>query len=240
MLHEAGHGMYEQGLRPEWFGLPPGTYASLGIHESQSRMWENQVGRSRSFWTWLLDDTKKAFSPALDNTTLDSFHFAVNAIEPSLIRVEADEVTYNLHIIIRFDLEQQLIDGTLSVDELSEAWDDRYEHDLGIRPPSSQDGVLQDVHWSAGLFGYFPTYTLGNLTSAQLFAAAQRDLGDLDEAHRRGQFEPLLGWMRQNVHQAGRRYSGAELVRRATGEPLGAKNLVEYLRGKLRPLYGLT
>ena len=146
--------------------------ASLGIHESQSRMWENQVGRSRSFWSWLLDDAKQVFSPELDSASIDAFYFAVNAVEPSLIRVEADEVTYNLHIIIRFDLEQQLIDGTISVEGLSEAWDDRYERDLGIRPSSRRDGVLQDVHWSAGLFGYFPTYTLGNLTSAQLFAAA--------------------------------------------------------------------
>tara|TARA_R110002049_G_scaffold305056_1_gene500987 strand:+ start:26167 stop:27687 length:1521 start_codon:yes stop_codon:yes gene_type:complete len=239
MMHEAGHGMYEQGLRSDWFGLPPGSYVSLGIHESQSRMWENQVGRSRPFWQWLFDDLKQSFSSQMDAVTLDSFYAAINAVQPSLIRVEADEVTYNLHIIIRFDLEQQLIGGTLPVKDLPDAWNDRYENDLGIRPASDRDGVLQDVHWGAGLFGYFPTYSLGNMTGAQLFAAAERELGNLDDDFRHGRFAPLLDWMRRNVHQPGRRHTGPELVRQVTGRPLEATDLVTYLRGKLRPLYGL-
>ena len=239
MLHEAGHGMYEQGLRPDWFGLPPGQYASLGIHESQSRLWENQVGKSRSFWDWLFDHARTEFAPQLDTVSLDAFHFAVNSVKPSLIRIEADEVTYNLHIIIRFDLEQRLIDGSLSVDELPEAWNTRYEQDLGVRVTSDADGVLQDVHWSAGLIGYFPTYTLGNLISAQLFDAANHELGDLNALFREGTFEPLRNWLETNVHQVGRRYNGPELVQTVCGRSLNADALIAYLRGKLRPLYGL-
>lgn len=239
-LHEAGHGMYEQGLRTEWFGLPPGSYVSLGIHESQSRLWENQVGRSREFWQWLYGDLQTKFSPQLDQVSLDTFHFAINEIKPSLIRVEADEATYNLHIIIRFDLERQLIEQSLSVEDLPAAWDDRYESDLCVRPPSAADGVLQDVHWSAGLFGYFPTYTLGNLASAQLFDAAGHQLGDLGAMFAAGQFGPLLEWLRERIHQPGRCYSGGELVERATGSPLGADALIGYLKAKLEPLYGIV
>lgn len=238
-LHEAGHGMYEQGLRGDWFGLPPGSYVSLGMHESQSRLWENQVGRSRAFWQWLYDDTQRTFSPSLDNVSLDRFHFAVNAIKPSLIRVEADEATYNLHIMIRFDLERQLIDETLSVEDLPAAWNARYQSDLGVCPPSDADGVLQDVHWSAGLIGYFPTYTLGNLAAAQLFATAQEQIGDLDQLFLCGEFRPLLDWLREHIHSPGRCYSGGELVERATGSALTADSLIGYLRAKLEPLYGI-
>ena len=239
-LHEAGHGMYEQGLRTEWFGLPPGSYVSLGIHESQSRLWENQVGRSRPFWEWLYPKTQETFTPQLDEISLDTFHFAINTIRPSLIRVEADEATYNLHIIIRFDLEQQLIDRSLSVADLPEAWNARYESDLGIHPPSDADGVLQDVHWSAGLIGYFPTYTLGNVAAAQLFDAACQQIGDMHELFARGEFRPLLDWLRERIHYEGRCYSGVELVQRATGTPLSAKHLVNYLKTKLEPLYGIS
>ena len=239
-LHEAGHGMYEQGLRRDWFGLPPGSYVSLGIHESQSRLWENQVGRSRAFWEWLYGETQQTFSPELDGVSLDDFHFAVNAIKPSLIRVEADEATYNLHIIIRFDLERQLIDGTLTAVELPDAWNARYESDLGVCPPSDAQGVLQDVHWSAGLIGYFPTYTLGNLAAAQLFDAACNQIGDLDQLFARGEFRPLLDWLHENIHFFGRCYGGADLVERATGSPLSAHYLIDYLKTKLEPLYGLS
>jgi carboxypeptidase Taq len=239
-LHEAGHGLYEQGLRGDWFGLPPGSYASLGIHESQSRLWENQVGRSRSFWQWLYGDLQQTFSPELDQVSLDTFHFAVNAIRPSLIRVEADEATYNLHILIRFDLERQLIDETLSVDDLPDAWNARYESDLGVCPSSPAEGVLQDVHWSAGLIGYFPTYTLGNLAAAQLFDAAQTQIGDLDQMMARGEFRPLLDWLRERIHYFGRCYSSAELVERATGSELSADSLISYLKSKLEPLYGIS
>ncbi len=238
-LHEAGHGMYEQGLRRDWFGLPPGSFVSLGIHESQSRLWENQVGRSLPFWEWLFPQAQRTFAPQLDAVSLDTFYFAVNAVAPSLIRVEADEATYNLHIIIRFDLERQLIDGSLSLADLPEAWNARYESDLGIRPSSDASGVLQDVHWSAGLFGYFPTYTIGNLASAQLFDAARREISDLDGLFRQGEFRPLLDWLRQNVHSFGRCYPGSQLIEQATGTQLGADHLIDYLKTKLEPLYQL-
>ncbi len=238
-LHEAGHGMYEQGMRPEWFGLPPGSYCSLGVHESQSRLWENQVGRSRAFWKWLLPEASSFLSPVLDGVSVDDFHFAINEVRPSLIRVEADEATYNLHIIIRFDLEQQLIDGQLPVDDLPEAWTTRYQSDLGISPPSDADGVLQDVHWSAGLIGYFPTYTLGNLASAQLYDAANHSLGGIPALLERGEFLPLLEWLRENVHRQGQYESGELLIEQASGKPLGASSLMGYLSEKLRRLYGL-
>jgi carboxypeptidase Taq len=238
-LHEAGHGMYEQGLRTEWFGLPLGSYVSLGIHESQSRLWENQVGRSQAFWKWLYRETQQSFAPQLENVSLETFHFAINAVRPSLIRVEADEATYNLHIIIRFDLEQELIDGSLKVRDLPEAWNTRYESDLGIRPSCDAEGVLQDVHWSAGLFGYFPTYTLGNLAAAQLFATASEQIGDLEELFARGEFRPLLDWLRERIHFHGRCYSGNELIERACGHPLSADPLITYLTHKLRRLYDL-
>jgi carboxypeptidase Taq len=237
-LHEAGHGMYEQGLRTDdWFALPPGSYGSLGIHESQSRLWENQVGRSRSFWQWLLPKAKELFPSALGDATVEQMQKAVNTVSPSLIRVEADEATYNLHILIRFDLERRLIDGSLPVTDLPDAWNARYQSDLGLVPPSDADGVLQDVHWSAGLFGYFPTYTLGNLISAQLYDAAEHDLGDLDAMFQIGDFNALRHWLRRNVHTHGQCYSQSQLVQRATGRPLSARPLVEYLQAKLRPLY---
>jgi carboxypeptidase Taq len=239
-LHEAGHGMYEQGLPSSWFGLPPGTCASLGIHESQSRLWENQVGRSRAFWKWLLPQTQQHLGSSLAGVDLDTLYFAVNEVEPSLIRVEADETTYNLHILIRFDLERQLIEDTLSVEDLPDAWNGRYESDLGVRPPSDASGVLQDVHWSAGLIGYFPTYTLGNLASAQLFHAASEQLGDLDAQFEAGEFGPLRQWLRENIHIHGRCYSGGQLVERACGSPLTADHLLRYLRSKLYPLYGIS
>src|SRR5262245_7440960 len=190
ILHEAGHGIYEQGLRSDWFGLPPGQALSLGIHESQSRMWENLVGRSRAFWECFFPTAQTAF-PALAGVKLDDFHFAINEVRPSLIRVEADEATYNLHILVRFELEQELLSGNLPVADLPAAWNGKYRDYLGVTPPSDVDGVLQDIHWSAGLVGYFPTYSLGNLYAAQLFDRADADLGGLDGHFARGEFQPL-------------------------------------------------
>ncbi|TWT70175.1 carboxypeptidase M32 [Crateriforma conspicua] len=236
-MHEAGHGIYEQGLRADWFGLPPGSYASLSVHESQSRLWENQVGRSRAFWQWLLPQATEVLDSSLEGVSADEFYFATNAVGPSLIRVEADEATYNLHIIIRFDLERQLIAGDLSVDQLPEAWNARYESDLGIRPTSDADGVLQDVHWSAGLFGYFPTYTLGNLIAAQLFATVQAAMPDLEHQIATGEFGPLCHWLRKNVHEPGKCYRTPQLVQKVTGNDLSAAPLISYLKDKLSSLY---
>jgi carboxypeptidase Taq len=238
-LHEAGHGIYEQGLAPEHFGLPLGQYVSLGIHESQSRMWENFVGRGLPFWKHFFPKLANAFPASLTNVSVDDFYWAVNSVRPSLIRVEADETTYNLHIAIRFELERDLIDGSLSVDELPSAWNDKYQKYLGIAPPSDADGVLQDIHWSSALVGYFPTYALGNLYAAQLFEQAQQDLADLDGSLAQGEFAPLRDWLRQKIHSQGRRYSAGELVQRVTGQPLSSSALLRYLHGKLNPLFGL-
>ncbi len=232
VLHEAGHGLYEQGLPTEAFGTPCGSYCSLGVHESQSRLWENQVGRSAAFWQHWFPRLKQAFPGTLSDVTADTFVNAVNAVSPSLIRVEADEATYNLHIAIRFELEVALIGGDLSVADLPGAWNDAYEKSLGVRPPSDATGCLQDIHWSFGGFGYFPTYTLGNLLAAQLFATATAVLPDLNTSIARGDCAPLLNWLREHIHRHGRRFRAGELCRNATGVPLTAKPFLTYLSGK--------
>lgn len=235
-LHEAGHGMYEQGLPAEWFGLPAGYAASLGVHESQSRLWENMIGRSKEFWQWCLPHAKKWF-PQLSGVSVDSIYGDLNRVEASLIRIEADEATYNLHILLRFELERELIDGGLQCLDLPAAWSDRYESYLGIRPGNDSEGVMQDVHWAAGLIGYFPTYTLGNLFAAQLMNAARDDLGDLPNMIRAGHFQPLLEWLRNRVHRHGRCQKPTQLVANATGSPLSSRPFIEYLTEKLTPLY---
>ncbi|HUE74597.1 MAG TPA: carboxypeptidase M32 [Pirellulaceae bacterium] len=240
ILHEAGHGIYDLGLRPEQFGLPPGTYLSLGIHESQSRMWENQVGRSRPFWQHFFPQAQSAFPDALAKTSLDDFFFAINNVQPSLIRVEADEATYNLHIIIRFELEQAILTGDLPIADVPAAWKAKYREYLGIEPPNDADGALQDIHWSAALIGYFPTYSLGNLYSAQFFEQADKDLGGLAAMFARGEFAPLKQWLNQNIHHRGQCYTAAELVKLVTSQPLSHAALMRHLRGKLGTLYGVA
>ncbi len=239
-MHEAGHGIYEQGLPADRYGLPTGEAVSLGIHESQSRMWENFVGRSRAFWEHFFPKAQSMFTDALRDVSLDELYFAVNDVRPSLIRTESDEVTYNLHILIRFELELALVNNELPVADLPTAWNAKYREYLGIESPTDSDGVLQDVHWSGGAIGYFPTYSLGNLYAAQLFEAAGRDLGDLHAMFRRGEFLPLRDWLRQHIHSQGRRYPAAELAKRVTGEPLSHDALMRHLRGKFGPLYNLV
>lgn len=239
-LHEAGHGMYEQGLRGDWFGLPPGSYVSLGIHESQSRLWENQVGRGRSFCDWIFPTLNDTFPAAMAGVSQEDYYRAINAVNPSLIRVEADEATYNLHILIRFELEQAILSGDLPIADLPGAWNEQYRETLGIESPSDADGVLQDVHWSAGLIGYFPTYTLGNLAAAQLFDAATKQIDGLEQCFANGDFKPLLKWLRKYVHQHGACFSGNQLVENASGSPLSADYLMNYLENKLTPVFGLT
>ncbi len=238
VLHETGHGMYEQGLPSAWHRTPLGQTTSTLIHESQSRLWENLVGRSRAFWRWALPRMHQHL-PATKDVTLDALWPALHVVEPSLIRVEADEGTYNLHIAVRFDLERALFAGDLKVEDLPGAWDDAYEKLLGLRPPDTAQGVLQDIHWSLGAFGYFPTYTLGTLASCQLFNAAVRDLGDLDADFEQGEFGRLLAWLRENVHAHGCRYSAQELLRRCTGRELGAEDFLAYLRGVVGEVYGV-
>lgn len=237
ILHEAGHGMYDQGLRSDQYGLPPGTYLSLGIHESQSRMWENLVGRSRAFWDYFYPQAKSQFAEALASVPLDDFFFAINAVQPSLIRVEADEATYNLHIIVRFELEQALLSGDLPTKDLPGAWNEKYQKYLGVTPPSDADGCLQDIHWSAGLIGYFPTYSLGNLYASQFFATADKDSGGLAAQFAQGEFGGLLAWLQKNIHQPGQCYTAAQLCQRVTGRPLAHTDLMQHLQGKLGRLF---
>jgi carboxypeptidase Taq len=239
ILHEVGHGLYEQGLPAEHFGTPLGEAVSLGVHESQSRLWENAVGRSPAFWSYWFPMARRVFHQALHDVTREEFLAAINQVAPSLIRVQADEVTYNLHIIIRFELEQELLSAALPTSELPSAWNRKYEQMLGIRPPDDAQGCLQDIHWSAGLVGYFPTYTLGNIYAAQLFAKAQSDLPELERSFSQGDYTPLREWLRDRVHRHGRRYRPAELIERATRSPIDHRPLLAALRSKYGELYGI-
>ncbi len=233
-MHEAGHGLYEQGLPMEHAGTPLAEAVSMGIHESQSRLWENQVGRSQAFWRWCQPKMQQILG---SQSSAEELYRAANLVRPSFIRVEADEVTYNLHVLVRFELELDLFRGNLDLADLPAAWNQKYQDYLGIQVTDDAQGCLQDVHWSCGLFGYFPTYTLGNLYSAQFFAAAQKALPDLDGQLARGEFDPLRQWLAQNIHCHGKRYSAARLCKKVTGQPLGQAAFMDYLKGKLRPLY---
>ncbi len=237
-IHETGHALYEQGLLAEHWGTPMGQAVSLGVHESQSRLWENFVARSHPFWKHFLPKARRRF-PALVGVSLEYFYLAVNEVRPGLIRVDADEVTYNLHVLLRFELELALFRGELEPQDLPEAWNATMQELLGLTPPDYSNGVMQDVHWSAGLFGYFPTYTLGNIMAAQLFAAAERDLGEQEELFAKGDFRPLLQWLRERVHAQGRRFRPRELMREATGEDLDPGSLINYLEAKAARVYGL-
>ncbi len=239
ILHEMGHGLYEQGLPMEGHRTAHGQAVSLGIHESQSRLWENHVGRSRGFWRWALPRYREAF-PDAPEAGVEEIWPVLHTVKPSFIRVEADEATYNLHIAIRFEIERALVSGDLEVPDLPTAWDDLYEELLGIRPASAAEGVLQDIHWSQGGFGYFPTYTLGTMAAAQLFARAEEVLGDQDAAFAKGEFQPLLDWLRREVHAHGSRFTADELVERATGKPLAADDLLAYLRQTTQEAYGVS
>ncbi len=239
VLHETGHALYDQGLPKEHFGLPRGEYVSLGIHESQSRMWENLVGRSKSFWKALLPKARETFPKALAGVSEQDWYFAINDVRPSLIRTESDEATYNLHVLLRFEIEQALLSGELPVNDLPTEWNARMKKYLGLTPPDDARGCLQDVHWSGGGIGYFPTYTLGNLYAAQFFEQARKDLGDLDAQFARGDFAPLLGWLRKNIHAHGKTYSAGELAQRITGRALTSKPLIDHLKRKASELYGV-
>lgn len=237
-LHEAGHGMYEQGSPMAWDRTPLAGGVSLGIHESQSRTWENIVGRSRAFWQRFLPDLQAAF-PALAGKDLDTFYCGINKVEPSFIRVEADELTYNLHILTRFELECDLLTGALAVEDLPEAWNAKYETYLGIRPSTDSEGCLQDVHWSAGLIGYFPTYSMGNVISYQIWRALERDLGDTDGLMAKGEFAPILNWLRENVYSKGKSIPPKQLVKQVTGKAMDPTDYLEGLSAKYRQIYGI-
>jgi carboxypeptidase Taq len=239
ILHEAGHGIYEQGLDPEHAGTPMGSAISLGIHESQSRLWENMVGRSRPFWDHWFPRARQVFWNSLRDVTVDDFFFAINDVQPSFIRVEADEATYNMHIILRFELEQALVSGDLKPAEVPGIWNEKFQKSFQLKVPDDSLGCLQDIHWSMGGIGYFPTYTLGNLYAAQFMEQVRQDLGDLDADHRRGEFGRLKKWLNEKVHRPGQRFRAGDLCKRITGKPLSHQPLLNYLRRKYTLLYGL-
>ncbi|MHB8636991.1 MAG: carboxypeptidase M32 [Fimbriimonadaceae bacterium] len=238
-LHEAGHGMYEQGSPVDWDRTPLAGGVSLGLHESQSRLWENIVGRSQAFWSHFLPQLQAAF-PAIGGYSIDSFYRAINKVQPSFIRVEADEVTYNLHVLVRFELECDLLTGALKISELPQAWNDKYEAYLGIRPSTDSEGCLQDVHWSGGMIGYFPTYSMGNLLSYQIWNTLKKDIPNVDELMSRGECAPILQWLQKKIYRMGRKVSPKELVLQVTGKPMGSEDYLQGLTSKYRELYALT
>jgi carboxypeptidase Taq len=232
-VHETGHALYEQGLDPAHFGTPMGDAVSLGIHESQSRLWENLVGRSRGFWLHFYPQLQGTFED-LRHVSIDEFRAMMNVVAPGLIRVQADEVTYNLHIVIRFEIERALLSGELRVADLPGTWSELYQRYLGVRPDNDRNGCLQDIHWSQSLIGYFPTYTLGNIYAAQLFEAAERTVGPLEEAFAAGDFAALRDWLRENIHRHGKRYRAPELIERVTGNPPNPSALIASLSHRYR------
>jgi carboxypeptidase Taq len=239
-LHESGHAMYEQGINLAYEGTPLATGTSAGVHESQSRLWENQVGRSRVFWEHYYSILQKTFPGQLDDVSLDSFYRAINKVQRSLIRTEADEVTYNLHVMLRFELELELLEGKLAVRDLAEAWRSRFEADFGIPVPDDKDGVLQDVHWfGGGVGGAFQGYTLGNILSAQFFSLATAAHPQISAEIAQGQFATLLNWLRQNIYVHGSKYTAPELIERVTGGPLSIDPYMTYLREKYGQLYDI-
>ena len=236
-IHEGGHGLYEQGLPPKHYGTPLGEAISLGIHESQSRLWENSVGRSLAFWEYFYPKLQDMFPSQLGATGIEEFYLAINRVTPSLIRVEADELTYNLHIMVRFEIELDMIEERVEVDELPELWNAKMQEYLGIVPTSDAEGILQDVHWSFGAFGYFPTYTLGNLYAAMLFDQASQDLPTLHQDIGQGNLLPLKKWLNDQVHRWGRQYSAANLIHKVTGKNLTPDPFIQSLEKKMGDLY---
>jgi len=239
IIHEAGHGLYEQGHNPVHEGTPLGESVSLGIHESQSRLWENMVGRSRAFCRYLFPIYSTVFPENMTDVTEEEFYAAINEVKPSLIRVEADEITYNLHILLRFEIERGLFTGKYLAEDLPAVWNEKMEALLGIKPPNDGLGVLQDIHWSHGSFGYFPTYTLGNLYAAQFYQAAEDDIPDLTGRISRGELLPIREWLKLNIYLPGMTYRASELVKHVTGESLTANYFLAYVNHKYSSLYSL-
>jgi carboxypeptidase Taq len=239
-VHEFGHASYTLGLPREHYGTPLGQSRDMTVHESQSRLWENHIGRSRAFWERFLPKVQERFPEKLDGVSVEDVYEAANEVyEDNLIRVEADELTYHMHIVVRFEIERDLIRGNIDVEDVPELWNDKYEEYLGVRPDTDAEGCLQDIHWSHGDFGYFPTYSLGSVLAAQLYDSAEDDIPDLEEKIREGDFEPLHDWLTENVHRHGSRYRTDELIREATGEDYTADYFLDYVTSKYGDLYEL-
>jgi carboxypeptidase Taq len=238
-IHEGGHALYEQGLPASEYGLPSGEYVSLGIHESQSRLWENNVGRSLGYWKANYPLLQAAFPEQLDKVGFEDFYKAMNIVKPSLIRTSADELTYHFHVLIRFEIEKALIEGSIEVKDLPSYWNKKYREYLGIEVPDDARGVLQDIHWSHGSFGYFPTYSLGSFYASQFFAKAKQEIPGLEKEIEKGNMSPLLSWLREKVHRHGKFYSAEELCVQLTGEKLNFRYFMDYARNKYTSLYHL-
>ncbi|NOU99085.1 carboxypeptidase M32 [Paenibacillus planticolens] len=238
-IHEGGHALYEQNISKDLVGTNLCTGTSMGIHESQSRFWENVIGRSKSFWDRYYGELQTTFSPQIDNVDVDTFYKAINHIEPSLIRIEADELTYNLHIMIRYELEKGLFNGTIAVADLPQAWNAKYEEYLGVTPANDGEGVLQDVHWSGGSFGYFPSYALGNMYAAQFTQTLRQELPAFDSLIAEGNLAPIKEWLTDKVYKHGKLLTPNEIIREVTGEELNPDYLVQYLEEKYKSVYGI-
>jgi len=238
-IHEGGHALYEQGLQMEEYGLPLGEAISLGIHESQSRLWENNVGRSLAYWTAHYAKLQEAFPANLKAVELGTFYKGINKIEPNLIRTEADEIHYHFHVLIRYEIEKALLEGSIEVDQLDQIWNEKYKAYLGVEVPDATQGILQDIHWAFGLIGYFPTYSLGSFYAAQFYRQAAKDIPGLEEQIRQGDNKNLLQWLREHIHVHGRQYSANELCERITGEQLNFQYFMDYAKGKYGKIYDL-
>lgn len=232
VIHEAGHGLYEQGLDKKYFGTPLCEYATMGLHESQSKLWECFLGQSLPFWSYFYPSLQKHFPSSFKEHSLHEFYKAINQVQPSLIRIYADEITYCLHVILRYEMEKGLIDGSLHVRDIPRVWNEKMEQYLGIIPPSDKEGCLQDIHWAWGLFGYFPSYALGNLYAAQLFSTLKGTFKDWKERVARGDLLFIKDWLKEHLHQHGRRFSAADLMLHATGSTLHEKHFIDYLKDK--------
>lgn len=238
-IHEGGHALYEQGLATDQYGLPCGEAISLGIHESQSRLWENNVGRSIGYWKANFSLLKEYFPVQMKDVSVQDFYGAMNQVKPSLVRTSADELTYHFHVMIRFEIEKAIIEGKLKTKDLPEYWNAKYKEYLGIDVPDDARGVLQDIHWSHGSFGYFPTYSLGSFYAAQFFGQAGKEIPGLEADIEKGELKPLLNWLREKVHRHGKFYQASELCKEITGEPLNFGYFMEYARKKYGTLYGI-
>ncbi|RKN86600.1 carboxypeptidase M32 [Paenibacillus ginsengarvi] len=239
-IHECGHALYEQNISQELIGTPLCTGTSMGIHESQSRFWENMVGRSRTFWKRYYPKLQELYPDRFEGVSVDSFYDAINVVQPSLIRIEADELTYNLHIMIRYEIEKKLFDGSLRVADLPAYWNEKYKEYLGVVPAHDGEGVLQDVHWAGGAFGYFPSYSLGNMYSAQIRSTMEKQLGDLDDLVDRGEFSAVKTWLVEKIYRHGKLLTPNEIVEGVTGEPLNPEYLLDYLGKKYGDIYNLN
>lgn len=237
-IHEGGHALYEQGLSEIQYGLPLGAAVSLSIHESQSRLWENCVGRAKEFWQFFYPKLQAIFKEQLQHTSLNDFYKGMNKVYPSLIRTEADELTYHFHVMIRYEIEKGLIEGSIQVKDIPAIWSEHYQKYLGIAPTDDRTGALQDVHWSHGSFGYFPTYSLGSFYAAQFYAKATQEIGDVSHRFAQGDYSKLLQWLRENIHQHGRKYNSEDLCKRITGAGLDMDYFLKYATAKYKSIYG--